>query len=57
MLMAPTMLVQTLGEVVVEVFLSELLHWKEVVLSRLVQLAVQSRISLSKSFGSNVAHN
>ena len=40
--MVTTMLVHTLGEVVVGVFLLELSHWKEVGLFRLVQLAAQS---------------
>ena len=42
MLMATTMLVYTLGEVAVEVFLSELSHLKEVGPYRLVQSAAQT---------------
>lgn len=41
-LMVTTMLVHTLGEVAVEVFLSELSHLKEVGLYRLVQSAAQT---------------
>ena len=43
MLMVTAMSIHTLGEVVVEVFLLELSHWKEVGLYRLVQLAMQTR--------------